>query len=128
MKDKQGLVCTKTNVRAHTRHVYKKPRYTSTVTQKGIKLTRQKTGKGGISNSVLLRSIFNPPKRALVKRPKKQKTGKGIWGSLAQAGLSTAAKGIWDLSAAGKEQRKRDLEELNRLRAKHYANHYHFRG
>ena len=67
-------------------------------------------------------------KRSKAKRRRvRKKTGRNLWSTLATTGLTTAAQGLWNLSAEGRRQRKRNMERLNKLRAEHYANHYHYR-
>ena len=80
-----------------------------------LKTTRQKRGKGFLTNCG-----FGAKRYPHIR----QKRGKG-WGNLAALGLSTAAKGVWGISKAGRQKRYRDQEALNKIRQDYYANHYH---
>ena len=112
------------------------------------KSARTRRGKG-FSNHIFRQNCFGPRKKypqtlynpgkgflsrliqqalhkkiPVTKKTAKHKRGKG-WGNLAGLGLSTAAKGIWKISSAGKSKRQRDQEALNKIRQDYYANHYH---
>ena len=80
-----------------------------------LKTTRKKRGKGFLTNCG-----FGAKRYPHIR----QKRGKG-WGNLAALGLSTAAKGVWGISKAGRQKRYRDQEALNKIRQDYYANHYH---
>ena len=80
-----------------------------------LKTTRQKRCKGFLTNCG-----FGAKRYPHIR----QKRGKG-WGNLAALGLSTAAKGVWGISKAGRQKRYRDQEALNKIRQDYYANHYH---
>lgn len=92
--------------------------------------TRQKRGKGILDHIIKTNCFGTNPKinpsilLALNKKSTRQKRGKG-WGNLAALGLTTAAKGLWDISSAGKQKRYRDQEALNKIQQDYYANHYH---
>ena len=100
---------------------------------KNRKAARQKRGQGIFDHLVKTNCFGTNPKLRykyfpgnVAKTKPRLKRGKG-WGNLAALGLSTAAKGVWNISEAGRQKRYRDQEALNKINADYYANHYHGR-